>query len=105
RNCTCNPGFHVVLPDLLAFFNQLGESLTHCRGLIQTAVCRIASPGIPAKADPRAAASRGAKAPEVCKNLPPMEGAARPSREGAGNAGYPMYPQPVCKKVHTVVTT
>jgi hypothetical protein len=26
-------------------------------------------------------------------------------REGAGNAGCPMHPQPVCKKTHTVVAT
>ena len=26
-------------------------------------------------------------------------------KEGVGNAGCPMHPQPVCKKVHTVVTT
>jgi hypothetical protein len=25
--------------------------------------------------------------------------------EGVGNAGCPMHPQPVCEKVHTVVTT
>ena len=25
--------------------------------------------------------------------------------EGVGNAGCPMHPQPVCEKMHTVVTT
>ena len=34
------------------------------------------------------------------------EGAARPSSEGAGNAGCPLHPRPVCKgSKHTVVTT
>ena len=34
------------------------------------------------------------------------EGAARPSIEGAGNAGCPKHPRPVCESsVHTVVTT
>jgi hypothetical protein len=36
-------------------------------------------------------------APEPLQNSPPLE--------GVGNAGCPMHPQPVCKKVHTVVTT
>jgi hypothetical protein len=26
-------------------------------------------------------------------------------KEGVGNAGCPMHPQPVCEKMHTVVTT
>jgi hypothetical protein len=34
------------------------------------------------------------------------EGAARPLSEGAGNAGCPLHPRPVCKgRKHTVVTT
>jgi hypothetical protein len=53
--------------------------------------------------------------PEFCKNISPWNEEARatfkrrrrrPSREGAGNAGCPKHPQPVCKgSKHTVVTT
>jgi hypothetical protein len=46
------------------------------------------------------------EAPELCKKLPPKEGAARPLNKGAGNAGCPLHPRPVCKsRKHTVVTT
>ena len=52
--------------------------------------------------------------PEFCNHVRPQrrersatlkEGRGRPSREGAGNAGCTVHPQPVCSKKHTVVTT
>jgi hypothetical protein len=46
-------------------------------------------------------------APELCRNVrPKIQCAARPSIEGAGNAGCRWHPQPVCiGRKHTVVTT
>ncbi len=52
--------------------------------------------------------SRDIMRPSCCKNIRPLksEGAARPSIEGAGNAGCSWHPRPVCESsVHTVVTT
>jgi hypothetical protein len=44
--------------------------------------------------------SRGAMRPKLCTNMVPQK------TEGAGKAGCPLHPQPVCKcSKHTVVTT
>jgi hypothetical protein len=50
---------------------------------------------------------------DIASNMPSHSRGATPEfclivslkREGAGNAGCPMHPQPVCKKTHTVVAT
>src|ERR1700742_835715 len=46
-------------------------------------------------------------APEFCKFIrPEKRGRGATPKEGAGNAGCPLHPQPVCKgSKHTVVTT
>ena len=52
-------------------------------------------------------------APGLCRKFSPIEGVALPQegsgatlKEGAGNAGCPLHPQPVCiGRKHTVVTT
>jgi hypothetical protein len=48
--------------------------------------------------------------PEVLQDVPPLRTRADLKRggatfKGAGNAGYPMHPRPVCKGSKTVVTT
>jgi hypothetical protein len=51
--------------------------------------------------------SRGARRPSFAKTFRPTEGVARPSREGAGNAGCSLHPQPRAQSVveHTSVVT
>jgi hypothetical protein len=51
--------------------------------------------------------SRGAMRPSFDRNFRPKEGVARPSREGAGNAGCPLHPQPRVQsgRKHTSVVT
>ena len=78
-------------------FNQLGESLTHCRGLIQMAVLLVSRPS----EYRRTSVSRGAMRPRLCKYHWPSrplttlkEGARDPPKERArGMTGCPLYPQ------------